>query len=133
MKVFFQFFRNKLVSPLTAFRHRKKSGSAPVPDSPWTDYLYPKDEDPSLEFRELVMLDCEELVARTTASLLEACPGEDPQDTQRIAICIVMERMLALQHAYTPDMQEHMVKSLIAGLPELAEIREAIAATASER
>lgn len=88
------------------------------PDSIWTKFLDPNYQDPYAQYKDQLSFVLENSIAKVTAELLADPQYEnDVEKAKTMAICLLMEQMLAIQYEHCPQTQVAMTISLFADLP----------------
>ena len=95
--------------------------------TPWTSFLR-KDqtEDPYALFKDSISLMLETDALRIQNHLMSAHPEYSKDVALKVAICLMMEKMLALQNEHTPASLDSMITSLFTEMPSLHNFRSEI-------
>ncbi len=95
--------------------------------SPWTSFLKEdQSEDPYALFKDSISLMLETDALNIQNQLMKAHPQYSKEVALKVAICLMMEKMLALQNEHTPSSLDSMIISLFVEMPSLKEFRSEI-------
>lgn len=101
---------------------------SPCP-SPWTSFLKKNSEleqDPYALYKDAVSLMLEEDILKIKNQLMQAHSDYTRDVALKVAICLMMERLLALQNEHVPSAMDSMVMSLFLDMPSLQKFRTEI-------
>lgn len=99
--------------------------------SPWVSALLnDKNKDPYDLFKDSIALMLETYALKIQNELMNAHPTYTKETAFKMAICLMMERMLVIQNEHAPKSLESMVTSLFIELPSLKDLRSEIIAQA---
>jgi hypothetical protein len=95
--------------------------------SPWTSFLKEdQNEDPYALFKDSISLMLETDALRVQNHLMSAHPEYSKDVALKVAICLMMEKMLALQNEHAPASLDSMITSLFTEMPSLHNFRSEI-------
>lgn len=95
--------------------------------SPWISFLKEeKHEDPYSLFKDCISLMLETEALKIQNQLMDAHPEYSKEVALKVAICLMMEKMLALQNEHTPHSLDSMVIALFSEMPSLHNFRSEI-------
>lgn len=89
----------------------------------WTSFLDKDFKDPYVNFKNNISLELKDVILKVEQELLNASIGYTPEIARKMAICLVMEQMLVIQHENIPSSLDAMVVSLFAQLPGVKNFR----------
>lgn len=92
-------------------------------NSIWTKFLNKEYDDPFSIYKDNVSYQLELLILNIENELLSKEPSYTKEVARKMAICMVMEQMLAIQYEYTPQSMEAMTIALLTDLPKLKDFR----------
>ena len=85
----------------------------------WTNYLNTQYDDPYESFKDHILTKCEDTIGLITKELLEGDKTYTPDIAKKMAIALVIEQMLLIQHQNSPEQQKAMVQTLFIELPSV--------------
>ncbi|NCP98054.1 hypothetical protein GW796_08770 [archaeon] len=89
----------------------------------WTSFLDPSFNDPYMMYKDKISFQLENMIVNIEKELMLSNPEYKPSTAREMAIYLIMERMLVIQHEYAPKSMTTMVASLLLDLPNLNEFR----------
>lgn len=89
----------------------------------WTSFLHKDFQDPYVVFKDNIAFQLENIIVNIENELLRVNKDYTPEIARKMAICLVVEQILVIQHENAPSTMNAMVVSLFTELPGLKDFR----------
>ncbi len=89
----------------------------------WTSFLHKDFQDPYVVFKDNIAFQLEGIIVKIENDLMRVNKDYTPDIARKMAICLVMEQMLVIQHENAPSTLNAMVVSLFTELPGVKDFR----------